>query len=71
LEGRGRYFSPGQFVYVGNIEAGSWTGEGVSYYSDIANSYKGQWKSGVKNGYGEYYDSSGAKYSGQYERAYR
>ena len=57
--------------FVGNFEAGSWTGEGVIYYTSSAHSYKGKWKSGVKHGYGEYYEASGDKYSGQYERAYR
>jgi hypothetical protein len=62
--------SPAGPVYVGNFEAGDFSGEGNYNYSS-GSKYSGSWLKGKMSGKGKYVTKNGDSYEGEYRDGHR
>ena len=53
-------------TFVGQIKNEIFHGEGTLYHNDTGNVYKGEFKNGLKHGFGELHYYSGDKYIGEF-----
>ena len=68
ITGKGKEFTDGILMFSGEMETGTYYGEGKQYYKNGELKYEGEFKGGKYNGDGVLYDENGKKiYSGEFE----
>lgn len=68
ITGKGKEFTDGILMFSGEMETGTYYGEGKQYYKNGELKYEGEFKGGKYHGDGVLYDENGKKiYSGEFE----
>ena len=67
LTGNGRFYYNNKIIYKGEILNGKFNGEGILYDKNNYIIYSGNWKNGLKEGYGKYFNLAISKTIPEYD----